>query len=267
MKNINVQLFAEGNDYEDDSIEFEIEDLEDDFIDDSEDSEESEEDSIEDSTEDSTEDSKEEKIEKTVPLKALKAEREKFKKQINKLKSEMENMQSKKTSSEQEELFQKIAESGLDTDAVEAFKKLTEKNIDQKYVDKKFRNLEFKELAKENPDILDYQEELEGYADRTGLSVEEAYYAKFGKSKLQQSIADIERQVEQRIVASLKKKGAMKFDTTSNGEVDSTPKSKSVLSADERQIAKLAGLSEKEYALFKNVKTVDRLDKIQKKKG
>ena len=55
--------------------------------------------------------------------------------------------------------------------------------------------MEFRELAKDPvfSDIEDYRDEVEELAKRTGLSVEEAYLAKFGRSKIKAHRQDIER--------------------------------------------------------------------------
>ena len=129
--------------------------------------------------------------------------------------------------------------------------------------------MEFKELSKD-PLFSDadlYRDDIEELMDKTGLSAEEAYLAKFGRSKISKSRVDIEREAEQRVLANLKKKQGMVFDTSDNGD-SNTGKSRIKLSKDEIQLAKMAGMTPQEYYAAKNYKTIDSFNKVfNKKKG
>ncbi len=95
-------------------------------------------------------------------------------------------------------------------------------------------------------DIEDYREEFEPIAARTGQTLEEVYMSKRGRVRMK----EYETEVEQRLKNSQAKKNKVKIDPTPSGE--GAKKQKIELTADERAIAKLAGISEADY--YKNKK-------------
>lgn len=97
-------------------------------------------------------------------------------------------------------------------------------------------------------DIDDYREEFEEIASRTNQTLEEVYMSKRGRVRMK----EYETEIEQRLKVSQQNKNKVKIDTQGNGEV--AQKSRIDLTADERQAAKLGGLTEAEYYKFKKKK-------------
>lgn len=278
---INLQLFAERSDEtgDDENLELEQEDTE--FELDDEDETDELEDIPDDDTDEKPEDGtkgkqddkpdgkgddksgeKPQKKDKYIPLSAFKKETQRLKRQINELKQKLET--GTKDSSVKVSK-QSLIDAGFDEATAEALAGVYGKSTNvEKLVNKKFMDMEFKELAKEFPDIEDYRDELEEYATLKGVSIEEAYMAKYGRSKLKANRADLEREIEQRVLDRLRKQGNMKFDTTNNGEVENK---KSQLTPEERQAAKFLGMSEREYLIFSKGKSMDTFEKHFKKKG
>jgi len=275
---INLQLFAgddvefdipdgiEDLEAEEDVIEVDVEDLED----------ETENISQDDTTKEAEKDKEKDKGAKDNEIirNAVIAERKKWKKRVEELEAKLNSIKDTTIEeTEADDLDKQLAELGFDEKTIKILKSKFNKTQNEavtvkKLVQKKFRDLEFKELAKDPlfSDIDLYRDELEEFMDKTGLSAEEAYLAKFGKNRITKSRADIEREVEQRVLANLKKKQDMVFDSTDNGEVG-TNKKRFRLSKDEMEIAKLAGMTPQEYYFAKHSKSIDQLNKILKKKG
>ena len=288
---INLQLFAgddvefdipdgiEDLETEEDVIEVDVEDLEDETENISQDdtTKEAEKDKekdkgaeVESKSKQPRPDSKDNEIIRNAVI----AERKKWKKRVEELEAKLNSIKDTTIEeTEADDLDKQLAELGFDEKTIKILKSKFNKTQNEavtvkKLVQKKFRDLEFKELAKDPlfSDIDLYRDELEEFMDKTGLSAEEAYLAKFGKNKITKSRADIEREVEQRVLANLKKKQDMVFDSTDNGEVD-TNKKRFRLSKDEMELAKLAGMTPQEYYFAKHSKSIDQLNKILKKKG
>jgi len=162
-----------------------------------------------------------------------------------------------------------LRDAGINDDVIKAFMKLANKSGSKaegtvSKVSKKLRDIEFRELKKDYADIDDYRDELEELSEKSGFSIEETYLARYGKQKFSANKADLEREIETRIRDEIKKKGAMKFDATDNGETD-TKKGK--LTQEQREAAKFLGMSEREYLVFSKAKSLDQMDKYLKKKG
>ena len=275
---INLQLFAgddvefdipdgiEDLETEEDVIEVDVEDLEDETENISQDDTAE----VESKSKQPRPDSKDNEIIRNAVI----AERKKWKKRVEELEAKLNSIKDTTIEeTEADDLDKQLAELGFDEKTIKILKSKFNKTQNEavtvkKLVQKKFRDLEFKELAKDPlfSDIDLYRDELEEFMDKTGLSAEEAYLAKFGKNKITKSRADIEREVEQRVLANLKKKQDMVFDSTDNGEVG-TNKKRFRLSKDEMEIAKLAGMTPQEYYFAKHSKSIDQLNKILKKKG
>lgn len=101
---------------------------------------------------------------------------------------------------------------------------------------------------KSNPffaDIDDVREEVEEFADRSGLTLEQAYMAVRGPQRMK----DFETQVTQRVLNNQQKKQSKKLDTSNSGQPKTQPKVK--LSADELAVAKAADMTAEEYYKYK----------------
>ena len=135
--------------------------------------------------------------------------------------------------------------------------------------------LEIKELKKD-PLYKDLEDEdvsdiVTAYAKKRDMSVESAYLALYGKDKVKANRADLEREIEARIYADLKKKdgyGALNSGG-GNGEVK-LPKELSY-TKDQLEIAKAAGMSIEEFLAYSgevsDKKATKLLEKYVKKKG
>jgi hypothetical protein len=202
--------------------------------------------------------------EKMVSLKALEAERAKWKKRLAALESNQQPVKPDTADASVDK--QKFIDAGFDESVAEMLTKALgtatgKANSVEKLVGKKFRDQEFKEFSKEYPEVD--RDEIEEYADRKGLSLEEAYFAKFGRDKIKTNRADLRREIEQQVRDEYRKKGSMKFDTDNNGETTKGQKSK--LSSDELQIAKMSGMTPQEYFIMKHAKSFDGMSKAKKK--
>lgn len=109
-----------------------------------------------------------------------------------------------------------------------------------------------------DPDI---REEVEEYANKKGVSMEEAYNAKFAKSKR----LELEKQIEQRLLNEQRKKKSADVDYTSNGEQGAKPKVK--LTGDQLAAAKMLNMTPQEYYEFSRIDSLDQYNRITKKKG
>lgn len=271
---INLQLFAD-DDFDDDDDSFDEIEIEIDGDDDIEldlDADADEDDSESEEGEETEEPKKKEpqKDDGNSTARAVIAERRKWQKKIQELEDKLSS-----TNHEPDTVIEnQLLEAGFDGDTAKVINNILGKSSSkaskvETMVTKKFRDLEFKELSMEPmfSDIDLYREEVENLMDKTGLTAEEAYLAKFGKSKLSKNKSDIEREAEQRVLSNIKKKGNMTFNTISNGD-SSSSKTRTSLSKAEMAIAKRAGMTAQQYYAAKNFKTVDKLDKaFNKKKG
>lgn len=270
---INLQLFADGDEPElelepdDEDLEIDLDDEDEDELSDIPD--DKPEDKKIEGKSDGKSDGKPEdkpkpepvKKEKTIPISAFKKEKARMQRIIDELKSSKESPKENSKVSKQA-----LVDVGFDEATAEMIASAYGKSAStEKLVNRKFRDMEFKELSKEFPDIEDNRDELEEYAESKGVTIEEAYMAKYGRSKLRSNRADIEREIEQRILDRMKKNGNMKFDATDNGEI--AEKSKSGLTSDQKEAAKFLGMSEREYAIFSKAKSFETMDKHLKKKG
>lgn len=259
---IDIQLFGdEDTEIEDIEIEDEIE-IEDDS---EEDPEEDPKEDPEETAVDEPEDKKELPAD-VVPKKALLAERAKYQRRLKELKAELEK------SKGADETKKKLDELGLDESVAETLASLISNSKSkadnvEALVNRKFRDLEFENL-KSDPfysDAEEHREELEEMAEKTGMSVRQCYNALFGDKKFKLSQAELRSQIEQEVLANIKKRQEYgNIDTTENGNTE--VKSKLKLTKDEVSFAKAAGMTPAEYAAFKNAKDVSQFEKILKKK-
>lgn len=224
-----------------------------------------------------------EKQEKMVPLSALEAERKKWKDKLEREKT-LKNLNQTKHSNDSfdEQTFlskeiQRFTKLGYDEDSarmfaedkleskkeIEALKSLITNN--SKDLSSQKRNIELEQLKTDEfyADIEDVREEVEALAEKTGLSIKQAYNALYADTKLKGSKADQQRVMEQKILRDLKRKESASVDMTpTGGSTVATTKVK--LTNEQIQIAKLAGMTPAEY--YRLTKT-DTLDKYRKTKN
>ncbi|MFT9498253.1 hypothetical protein [Anaerosolibacter sp.] len=245
--NMNLQLFAEPEVDEVEIEDVEIEDVEGE-VDELEETQEEE--VVED------DDSK-----KTVPLSELMKERNKWKERLNDpklqkalaLAEKLAKATGKDISDIEKELdgieVQKHVNAGVDPQYAQ-FLVQQQKQMEefQRTLNKQKYDNEFIQI-KSDPfffDAEDYRDEIETYSTRTGLSIEQAYMALRGKQRM----TEFQRELEQKFLNNQSKKQSKRLDTTTGGKPQTTSTFK--LSAEEKAIAKAAGMTEKEYYEFKN---------------
>lgn len=96
-------------------------------------------------------------------------------------------------------------------------------------------------------DIDDWRDEFEPLAVSTGQSLKDVYMIQRGRERMK----EVEREVEQRMIANRTKKSKAKVDTTSGGGTPKKPTGPK-LTPDQLAMAKLAGMKPEEY--YKYVK-------------
>lgn len=144
---------------------------------------------------------------------------------------------------------QSLTKGGMDPRVAEAFVTQQKETADLK---RRLQKQEFDTEAntlKSNPffaDIEDHREELEAMSLRMNLPLEQVYMAVRGKERMK----EMESQIEQRVAANQKKKQNAKVETTGGGGSQKKA-SKVNLTADEKAIAKAAGMTPEEYAKYK----------------
>lgn len=117
------------------------------------------------------------------------------------------------------------------------------------------RRMVEEQILKQNPLYSDYdlvKDKVVEYADRYGLSLEQAYWAVNGANRA----ANIQKEVEQRTLARIKERDGL------GAEGDGAAEYKKLgLSAEEIQFAKASGMTPEEYAKMKNIKTLDEFER------
>lgn len=228
--------------------------------------------------------SKEEHKEKMVPLKALEAERKKWKERLEKQQKTMSKQKVTSESSFDADKFmkdqtKKYINIGYDEDTarIMAEEKLEDKlemyelkqalKSNGNSASKLKRDLEYESLVSDPfyEDLREVREEVEELADRSGLSLKQAYNALYGETKYTKSRTDIERQLEQKLLANKQKKQSAFVDTSNTGSLQANTKIK--LSADEIAIARSAGMTPKEYYAMKVFSSPEQYKKFKTKKG
>jgi len=276
---MNLQLFAddeiEVEDIEIETDEVEIDEVEEDTEESNETQEESEdtqEETQDESEEKQVDEVKDEHQHKTVPLSELMKERNKYKDRIKELESraniaeklakmgglqDVNQLQAEVEKYERENYIKKGVDPQMAQYLVSQQKEMQEV---KQALTKQKRDLEFDSLKKSAfySDAENYREELEELADKTGLSIQQAYNALRGEERAK----EVEREAEQRVLNNLQKKQKTKVDTSSSGT--QKPKSTVKLSQAELEMAKFAGMTPTEFYNMKNAKSLDQYQKLKK---
>src|SRR3989337_2762206 len=172
-------------------------------------------------------------VEKQVPLKALQAERQKWKDRVKQYESkagiadklakmsgvDVEALQAQIEQMEQQNYINQGVDPQMAKVLVEQQKQMQEV---QQTLNKQKTDMEFTSI-KADPfyaDADNYRDELEELAGRTGLTIKQAYDVLRGDERRK----DYEREVEQRILNNLSKKQKSKIDTSTNGDNKPKPK-------------------------------------------
>jgi len=211
--------------------------------------------------------------------KAVQAERKKWQKKMNELQQQPQQpIQQQQTTGFDEKAFfesnyQAYIEDGWneqtsklmakkDTENEKRYRELENKvSSTGDYATKFKRDIEVEKL-KENPlysDIDLVRDEVEELANKSGLSMEQAYMALHGKSKMY----DWKRQHE----ATILNEQAKKQSTAVNTSTAATQQKKPTLnlSKEEIEAAAIFGMSPKEFAMSKKIDSLDNYQKYIKK--
>lgn len=278
---INLQFFAEeeveiADDVQTESEQQPDEPQEEVEVIDDEEVQNDEDEGEESGTGESEEEVDEEEIEeeKMVPLKALQAEREKWKTRVNdpvtKKKIEIADRIAKLSNADVDSLYaqleqlqtQQLINQGMDPVLAQSYAKDQTRLAQYEHsIKEKERNLELKELTSETfyQDAELFRDELFDYAERHNLSLRDAYMVIRGPERMK----EIERQTEQRVINNQKKKLKTKVDVKPSGA--NKPKPKIQLTKDELDVAKEMGLTAQEFYNLKKAASYD--DYLKLKKG
>ncbi|HYD91737.1 MAG TPA: hypothetical protein VEA37_09660 [Flavobacterium sp.] len=202
----------------------------------------------------SDEEEHQEEVEKQVPLKALQAERRKWQEKMRQIeqKAQLADRFASLTGVDAENMNQYLdhlevnnqVENGVPEHVAQALVQ-QQRQIQTMWTQLNQQNRDNEvNTLKADPfyaDIEDFREEIENYANHTGISMKQAYMAVRGE----QRVAEYAREVEQRTLLNKAKKQAQKVDTSISG--DNTPAPKVKLTTDQMAIAKMAGMTPQEY--------------------
>lgn len=278
MLKMNLQYFAEEEQIEQQETQEEVEfEIETDEVDNNENekSEDEQDAGEKDETEVETEvePSKENEVleEKQVPLKALQAERQKWKDRVKQMESkasiadklakmsgvDVDALQTQIDQFEQQNYIKQGVDPQMAQALVQQQKQMAEF---QQSLNKQKMDMEFNSIKSEPyyADAENYREELEELAGRTGLTVKQAYDVLRGDERRK----EYEREMEQRILNNLQKKQKTKIDTSASG--NQQPKPKVNLTAEQLEFAKFAGMTPQEYFNMLNTKNLDQYQKRKK---
>ncbi len=222
-------------------------------------------DEADESQEDETEEPEEKDDNESVPRAALIAERKKWQKKIENIKSQMESA-SKSASPKEEDnddtlLNKLINEVNLDEDVAKALAETLTKTTSKgdtaiKSLEDKIIAIEAEKLKAqpEYDDIDDVKDEVIELHKKSGLSLKQAYNALYGDElvmKIKSSLTNEKAKNQSTKIKSAAKKVKM----TDNGQEDAANKSTRInLTRDELDTAKFAGMTPKEYWYYKNMK-------------
>jgi hypothetical protein len=271
---VNLQRFASDDEPDIDGIELDTsEGVEIEVENDDERNDEAGQEDTEESAEEAGKENQEvlTQPERTVPLKALEAERKKWQERLKEQEKFVKAAQ-KLTSATGKDIdsllnemdqieMQKHVESGMNEKQAREFVEMRRKIEEtQLQMNKQKYDAEFMGLKNNSfySDAETYREELEAFANRTGLNIKQAYNALYGDLKY----ADMERTIEQRILNNQQKKQSKAIDTTPTAHVAAKPKVN--LTQDQIDLAKMAGMTPQEYYNMLNTKSLDKYQKLKK---
>lgn len=165
--------------------------------------------------------------------------------------------------------LEELVESGVD----ESIAKSIAKAIDKKKTDNsdlikelaevKFENAITKKSKEEGfEDIAEFSEEIKELVDK-GLTIEQSYYAvTYNKPKSKDTKSEIERKVEAKMKNNQARKDIL-GNYNSNSGASANSNAKITISAEEKSIAAMAGMTPEEYVAFRDMDSVKDYDKYK----
>lgn len=145
---------------------------------------------------------------------------------------------------------QRLQQSGVPVELADRMAKTERQLKDQERDIRRQRYAMEAEQLKADPfyaDLDDYREELEELAERNGMTLRQVYMSEHGERRMKEREAEI----EERVKSNSRKRSAKKVDTSPTGSNSNKNTRRVNLSADERAIAKAAGMTPEEYAKYK----------------
>lgn len=169
-----------------------------------------------------------------------------------------------------------LLESGIDESIAKSIATAIDKkrsNSDNSDLKRELAEVKFEaSIAKKSKeegfeDIAEYSDEIKELVDK-GLSLEQSYYAAtYNKPKSKDTKSEIERKVEARIQNTQARKEILgNYNSSDGGSTNN--KTKIEISAEERAIASMAGLSPEEYVAVRgldNLKEYNKYNATKKK--
>ncbi len=167
---------------------------------------------------------------------------------------------------------EELIENGIDESVAKTIaaaidkKQTTNSDLAKELADVKFQSsLNQKSKEEGFDDIIDYADEIKELVDK-GLTIEQSYYAvTYDKSKTHNTKSEIERKVEAKMQNNQARKNIL-GNVNSNAGVSVNTKPKVQLSAEEKAIASMAGMTPEEYAAMRSIDNVKDYQKYTSKK-
>lgn len=142
---------------------------------------------------------------------------------------------------------QRLQEHGVPAELADRMAK-AEREIKEQQSDIRRQRLDVEaEKLKSDPfyaDIDEHMDELADFALQTGVSLEDAYLVKHGKRRMKER----ETEIEAKVKSNRAKRDAKKVDVSPSGS--SSTKKRVSLTAEQRAVAKAAGMTPEEYAKY-----------------
>lgn len=195
------------------------------------------------------------------------ADKESLLKALNKERKLRKEAEKKAKIKKQEEkiksAYDELIESGVDENIAKTISKIAQEPM-QKLQNMEFENALLK-LSKKTgfEDVEDYAEDIKSFVDK-GLTIEQAYYALTGGKKSKTTKAEIQRQVESKLMNKAKRDNALNIDTSGSTKADVKEEVK--YSAEEIAIARASGMSIEEYIAYRDINSVNDDYEYRKKR-
>ncbi len=142
----------------------------------------------------------------------------------------------------------------------------TNAKLEKELADVKFKSsLNEKSREEGFEDIIDYADEIKDFVDK-GLTIEQSYYAvTYGKAKTRDTKSEIERKVEAKMQNNQARKEILgNYNSQVGTSNNNKPKIK--LTAEEKAIASMSGMTPEEYAAIRDMDTVKDFEKYNSRK-
>lgn len=172
----------------------------------------------------------------------------------------------------QKTTVEELIEQGVDKDIAKSIAKAIDKKQDdsselkKQIADLKFENsLTAKSKEEGFDDILNYADEIKDLVDK-GLTIEQSYYAvSYDSSRTKNTKSEIERKVEARLQNNQARKEILGNYNSQVGAAQNSS-TKIHISAEEKAIAAMAGMTTEEYVAMRDMQNVKDYNKYKSMK-